>query len=47
MADHLTVEQTLMRSERPHEHGTINPHESVVPFNTGGAAKYLDALPAT
>ena len=25
--------------------GTIKPHESVVLFNTGGALKYLDALP--
>lgn len=30
-----------------HEHAMIKPHESVVPFNTGGAAKYLDALLAS
>jgi threonine synthase len=27
--------------------GVIRPHESVVLFNTGGALKYLDALPQT
>ena len=37
----------LAALERLIEHDVIKPHESVVLFNTGGALKYLDALPAS
>jgi threonine synthase len=35
----------LAAIERLVERGVIKPQESVVLFNTGGALKYLDALP--